>query len=52
MKSLSIFRTLFPGAGYGVVLLAVEGQGGKEDVCWFDNLGIYRLEELIPESIR
>ncbi|MBN1419599.1 MAG: beta-galactosidase [Planctomycetes bacterium] len=31
------------GAGFLVVLLAVHNQMGDGDVCWFDNLGIYRI---------
>jgi hypothetical protein len=32
-----------------VVLLNVTGQTAEDDVCWFDNLGVYRLRSLRPE---
>jgi hypothetical protein len=30
-------------AGYLVILLGVNGQVAESDVCWFDNVGLYRL---------
>jgi len=33
-------------AGYLVLLLDVKGQKTDEDVCWFDNVEVYRLEDL------
>ncbi|MBN2137707.1 MAG: hypothetical protein JW720_07865 [Sedimentisphaerales bacterium] len=32
------------GAGRLVILLAVKGQVGEDDVCWFDDVGLYRLK--------
>jgi len=31
------------GVGFLVVLLAVHNQISDDDVCWFDNLGVYKL---------
>ncbi|HSA11825.1 MAG TPA: hypothetical protein P5205_15800 [Candidatus Paceibacterota bacterium] len=36
--------TVPPEAGQLVVLLDVRGQMTDEDVCWFDNVEVYRLE--------
>jgi hypothetical protein len=41
--------TVPDGAGRLVVLLNVTGQTTEDDVCWFDNLGVYRLRSLRPE---
>jgi hypothetical protein len=35
--------TVPPDAGKLVVLLNVTGQVADKDVCWFDNLALYRL---------
>jgi hypothetical protein len=35
--------TVPEGAGRLMVLLSVRGQRTDEDVCWFDNLGVYRV---------
>ena len=35
--------TVPAGAGRLVILLHVAGQQTDQDVCWFDNLGLYRL---------
>ena len=37
--------TVPPGAGRLVVLLDVRGQATDDDVCWFDNVEVYRLED-------
>lgn len=36
--------TVPDGAGRLIVLLSVTGQITEEDACWFDNLGVYRLD--------
>lgn len=36
--------TVPPGVGQLVVLLDVRGQVTDDDVCWFDNVEVYRLE--------
>ena len=35
--------TVPPGAGKLVILMSVTGQVADTDVCWFDNLALYRL---------
>ncbi|MBN1441326.1 MAG: hypothetical protein JXA90_01395, partial [Planctomycetes bacterium] len=35
--------TVPPGAGKLVILLSVTGQAAEADVCWFDDLALYRL---------
>jgi len=37
--------TVPPDAGKLVVLLDVRGQASDDDVCWFDNVEVYRLED-------
>ena len=37
-------------AGYLVILLGVNGQLAEEDVCWFDNLALYRMPD--PEFLK
>lgn len=32
-----------PEAGHLVVILQTRGEGREGDVCWFDNIGVYRL---------
>ena len=38
--------TVPPEAGQLVVLLDVRGQQTDDDVCWFDNVEVYRLEDV------
>jgi hypothetical protein len=35
--------TVPEGVGRLMVLLSVRGQVADGDVCWFDNLGVYRV---------
>lgn len=37
--------TVPDGAGFLVVLLGVTEQNTENDICWFDNLGVYRLAD-------
>ena len=42
-QSASGVVTVPEGVGRLIVLLNVTGQIADEDACWFDNLGVYRL---------
>jgi hypothetical protein len=42
--------TVPEGVGRLVVLLSVRGQVTDEDTCWFDNLGVYRVLDMLRGS--